>query len=180
MPRSKSGPITPWPALASCTPFGALLVEWMWRQRPPTPVAVLAARIGVDRSTLVSWLTTERQPQPLQLLLLAQVTELPLEDLAAAASVPLERVDKQRAVLFDYVSWETGRSGAVSNDERAHVLARLLAVRNTPPTSPDLEDARDAANEDTTDEDTTDEDTTDQDLAGEESADEARGVHRRR
>jgi transcriptional regulator with XRE-family HTH domain len=175
MPRSKSGPLTPWPALASCTRFGALLVEWMWRQRPPTPVAVLAARIGVDRSTLVSWLTTERQPQPLQLLLLAQVTELPLEDLAAAASVQLERVHKQRAVLFDYVAWETGRSGAVSNDERAHVLARLLAVRNTPPTFPNSEDARDAANEDTTNEDTTD-----QDLAGEESADEAKGVHRQR
>src|SRR5262249_34940195 len=47
MPRVKSGPSTPWPSLEQCTPLGTLLVEWMWRQRPPTPVAVLAARIGV-------------------------------------------------------------------------------------------------------------------------------------
>jgi transcriptional regulator with XRE-family HTH domain len=129
MPRVKSGPTAPWPSLAQCTPLGTLLVEWMWRQRPPTPVALLANRMGVDRSTLFSWLTTDRQPQPLQLLLLAQVTELPLEDLATAAGVPLERVLKQRAVLFDYVAWEVGRSGAISDDELPQLLSLMQEVR---------------------------------------------------
>jgi transcriptional regulator with XRE-family HTH domain len=129
MPRVKSGPTAPWPPLEQCTPLGMLLVEWMWAQRPPTPVALLANRLGVDRSTLVSWLTTDRQPQPLQLLLLAQVTELPLADLAAAAAAPLERVLKQRAALFDYVLWESRRSGAITDEERGHLLALLQAVR---------------------------------------------------
>jgi transcriptional regulator with XRE-family HTH domain len=130
MPRVKSGPITPWPALESCTPLGALLVEWMWRQRPPTPVAVLAARIGVDRSTLVSWLTTDRQPQPMQLLALSQVTELPVLALARAASVPEDRVLRQREALWDYVEWELRRHHFATPDDGFDTfLERLHAAR---------------------------------------------------
>jgi len=94
------------------------------------PVALLASRMGVDRSTLVSWLMTDRQPQPLQLLLLTHVTDLPLTELAAAADVPLERVLKQRAVLFDYVSWELGRSGAIPDEERQGLVTFLQRVRD--------------------------------------------------
>jgi hypothetical protein len=112
--------------------LGVLLLDWMWAQRPPLPVTTLAAQVGVERTTLVSWLTTNRQPQPLQLLLLAQVTELPVADLAAAADVQLERVLKQRAVLFDYVCWELGRSGVIVDDEHSQVVAFLQNVRDAP------------------------------------------------
>ncbi len=135
MPRVKSGPTVPWPALESCTPLGTLLVEWMWDQRPPVPVALLASRVGVDRSTLVSWLTTERQPQPLQLLALAQVTDLALTELTRAANVPLERLLRQRDVLWDYIEWEIRRShsreaGGIPQDvELEAFLERLSAER---------------------------------------------------
>jgi transcriptional regulator with XRE-family HTH domain len=147
MPRGKTGPTVPWPALEHCTPLGTLIVEWMWAQRPPTPVSVLAARVGVDRSTLVNWLTTDRQPQPLQLLLLSQVTELPLTGLASAADVPLERVLKQRAVLFDYVSWESGRYDRFSDEERSFLLARLMEVCSTPTGATGADETPDASDD---------------------------------
>jgi hypothetical protein len=112
MPRGKTGPTVPWPSLEQCTPLGTLLVEWMWAQRPPMPVALLARRVGVDRSTLFSWLTTDRQPQPLQLLLLAQVTGLGADRLSQAAGVPTERVTRQRETLYDYVLWDVERTRA--------------------------------------------------------------------
>jgi hypothetical protein len=95
--------------------------------------------VGVDRSTLFDWLTTDRQPQPLQLLLLAQMSGLPVTALASAANLPLARVQHQRDVVFDYVTWEVqraaGESGesAASEDERDALLERLGAVRATWP-----------------------------------------------
>jgi transcriptional regulator with XRE-family HTH domain len=102
----------------------------MWRQRPPTPVAVLAARVGVDRSTLVNWLTTDRQPQPLQLLVLAQFTDLPLTELTRAVGVPTERIVRQRDALWDYVEWEIRRSHGMPADKDLEAfLERLSAER---------------------------------------------------
>jgi len=74
MSGRRSGPSIPWPPLVQCTPLGVQLVEWMWAQKPPVPVALLASRLGVERSTLYNWLTTGRKPQPLQLLVHSQVT----------------------------------------------------------------------------------------------------------
>jgi transcriptional regulator with XRE-family HTH domain len=119
----------PWPSLDHCTPLGTLLVEWMWAQRPPTPVALLASRVGVDRSTLFSWLTTDRQPQPLQLLLLAQVTSLPLTTLTSAADVLIERVMRQRDVLWDYVEWEMGGVGSTSDGGDEVLLEQVRQAR---------------------------------------------------
>jgi hypothetical protein len=136
MRRTKTGPTVPWPSLEQCTSLGKMLLEWMWAQRPPMPVALLASRVGVDRSTLFGWLTTDRQPQPLQLLLLAQATSLPITDMASAANVPLERVQRQHDVVFDYVTWEVKRAAGDSvaaEDEREALLERLGAVRATWP-----------------------------------------------
>jgi hypothetical protein len=105
------------------------------------PVALLASRVGVDRSTLFSWLAIERQPHPLQLLLLVQETELPLQEVATAASVPLERALRQRAVLFNYVAWEMGQSAIVTADERRALLSRLRDVRDASLDPPDGEQA---------------------------------------
>jgi transcriptional regulator with XRE-family HTH domain len=110
--------------------LGELLLDWMWAQRPPAPVALLAAHLGVDRSTVISWLTTDRQPQPLQLLVLAQVTELPLTELARAADVPLERIMRQRDALWDYIEWEIRRSHVTPRDDDCEAfLERLSAER---------------------------------------------------
>ena len=131
MSGRRSGPSIPWPPRETCGPLGELLLDWMWAQRPPLPVTTLAARVGVDRTTLVLWMTTNRQPQPLQLLLLAQVTDLAVAELAAAADVPLERVLNQRAVLFDYVLWDVRHAHTLSDVERATLVTQLADVRNT-------------------------------------------------
>ena len=96
MSGRRSGPSSPWPPLEHCTPLGVLLVEWMWAQKPPVPVALLASRVGVERTTLHSWLTTDRKPQAMQLLVLAQVTGLPALGLVRVAEIPEERVLRQR------------------------------------------------------------------------------------
>jgi transcriptional regulator with XRE-family HTH domain len=130
MARTKTGPTVPWPSLDQCTPLGVLLVEWMWAQKPPTPVALLASRLGVERSTLYNWLTTERKPQPMQLLVLSQVTGLPVLSLARNTEVPAERVLRQRDMLWDYVEWELRRTHfSQPNEEFDAFLAQLRAER---------------------------------------------------
>jgi hypothetical protein len=129
MGQRKSGPTIPWPPRESCGPLGLLLLDWMWVQRPPLPVAALAAQIGVDRSTLVMWLTTDRQPHPLQLLALAHVTGLRLPDLALAAQVDDLRVRRQRDFLWSYVCEEITRTSTSGATERADLLARLRAAQ---------------------------------------------------
>jgi len=136
MPRGKTGPTVPWPSLERCTPLGALLVEWMWAQRPPLPVALLASRVGVDRSTLFGWLTTDRQPQPLQLLLLAQATELGADSLAQAAGVPIDRITRQRQTLYDYVLWDVEQTDLLTGNDLADLTSRLREVRAAPQWQP--------------------------------------------
>jgi hypothetical protein len=107
-----------------------LLVEWMWAQKPPVPVALLASRVGVERSTLYNWLTTDRKPQPLQLLVLSQVTGLPALGLARIAEIPEERVLRQRDALWDYVEWEMRRHHfSLPDDEFDAFLERVRAER---------------------------------------------------
>jgi hypothetical protein len=131
MPRTKTGPTVPWPPLEQCTPLGVVLVEWMWAQKPPVPVALLASRVGVERTTLHNWLTTDRKPQPLQLLVLSQVTGLPALELARVAEIPEERVLRQRDALWDYVEWELRRHHvSLPDDEFAAFMERVRAERD--------------------------------------------------
>jgi hypothetical protein len=130
MARTQTGPTVPWPSLEQCTPLGVLLVEWMWAQKPPVPVAPLASRVGVERTTLHNWLTTDRKPHPMQLLLLSQVTALPSLGLARVAEIPEERVVRQRDVVWDYVEWELRRHHfSVPDDEFAAFMERVRAAR---------------------------------------------------
>jgi hypothetical protein len=124
----------------------------------------LAARIGDERSTLTNDLTTDRQPRSLQLLLLAQMTDLPLAD--PAANTPLDRTLRQRALLFDYVCWEVGRSATVAVDERAALQARLLELRDAPTSSTAIDG-------------TSDTDGTDGTMAEEDQKAEVKGAHQR-
>ena len=84
----------------------------------------------MDRSTLFSWLTTDRHPQPLQVLVLAQVTDLPLTELTRAVGLPTERIMRQRDALWDYVEWEIRRSHGMPADKDVEAfLERLSAER---------------------------------------------------
>jgi hypothetical protein len=93
--------------------------------------AALAALVCVDRSKLVKWLTTDRQPQPLQLLLLAQVTELPVTELARAGNVPLERALRQREALWDYIEWEIRRHHMFHPDDNLDAFMERLQGERT-------------------------------------------------
>jgi transcriptional regulator with XRE-family HTH domain len=131
MSRTKTGSTVPWPSLEQCTPLGVLLVEWMWAQKPPVPVALLASRVGVERSTLSNWLTTDRKPQAMQLLVLAQVTGLPALGLARFAEIPEERVLRQRDALWDYVEWEMRRHhSSLPDDEFKSFMEQVRAERD--------------------------------------------------
>jgi hypothetical protein len=129
MSRAKTGPTVPWPSLKQCTLLGVALVEWMWAQKPPVPVALLASRVGVERTTLHSWLTTERKPHPTQLLLLSQVTELPALGLARVTEIPAERALRQRDALWDDVEWEVGRMEGAAAGETEALLKDVRSAR---------------------------------------------------
>jgi transcriptional regulator with XRE-family HTH domain len=133
MVHRESGRTVPWPPRESCSPLGQALLDWMWEQKPPVTPPVLAARAGVERNTLMNWLTPRSQPQPLQVLALAQVTGLPLLHIARLAGVSADRVTRQRNFLWDYLEWEMRRFQTLRDDsnfamfiERVHE-ARVVA-----------------------------------------------------
>jgi hypothetical protein len=93
-------------------------------------VALLASRVGVERTTLYNWLTTDRKPQPMQLLVRTQVTGLPALGLAGDAEIPEERVLRRRDTLWDYVEWEMQRTHeSMPNDECDASLGQVRAER---------------------------------------------------
>jgi transcriptional regulator with XRE-family HTH domain len=103
----------------------------MWAQKPPNTTPQLARRMGVHPSTLNNWLTTDRQPQPVQLLVLSQVTGLPALGLARIAEIPEERVLRQRDVLWDYVEWEVRRRHSSDpDDELESFMKQVRAERD--------------------------------------------------
>lgn len=74
-----------WRSLDAYTPFGRALVEYMWSQRPPLLPAQFAARMGVRKQTLSSWLSSDATPPPQVVVRLARAMGLPVADLLIAA-----------------------------------------------------------------------------------------------
>lgn len=74
-----------WRSLETYTPFGRTLVEYMWAQRPPLLPAQFAARMGVRKQALSSWLSSDATPPPQVVMRLARAMGLPVADLLIAA-----------------------------------------------------------------------------------------------
>lgn len=78
-----------WKPLEELTPFGRLLQEWMWAQKPPLTISDLAARTGIHRQTIWQWLQKGTLPNIDSLPPLSAGTGLPIEELAEAAGLHL-------------------------------------------------------------------------------------------
>jgi hypothetical protein len=74
-----------WRELDAYSPFARILVEYMWAQRPPLQPAQFAARVGVRRQRLSTWLTTDTVPPPPVVMEVARGMGLPVRDLLIAA-----------------------------------------------------------------------------------------------
>jgi hypothetical protein len=132
-----------WRDLDAYSPFARLLVEHMWAQRPPLQPAQFAARVGVRRQRLSSWLTSDAVPPPPVVMQVARGMGLPVRDLLiaaghATAEDPLRDEDDAWALVTAEIGrrvvslphWDT-----VAPAQRAalvSVLARLWGKRAPP------------------------------------------------
>lgn len=68
------------------TPFARLLQQWMRRQQPPMIHATeLANLLGMSRKTVWQWLNGSTVPRPAALVIIAQKTGIPAEELLRTA-----------------------------------------------------------------------------------------------
>jgi len=74
-----------WRTLEEYTPVARLLVDYMWEQRPPLLPSQFAARMGLPKQLVSSWLSGQATPSPAVLLHLARRMELPVSQLLIAA-----------------------------------------------------------------------------------------------
>lgn len=74
-----------WRSLEEYTPFGRLLVEYMWAQRPPLVPNQFAERMGVRKQALSTWLNSDAVPAPPAVVRLARSMGRPVRELITAA-----------------------------------------------------------------------------------------------
>jgi transcriptional regulator with XRE-family HTH domain len=79
-----------WRSLDEYTPIGRLLVDYMWEQRPPLLPSQFAARMGLPKQLVSSWLTGQATPSPAALLHLGRRMEQPVSGLLVAAGYTRE------------------------------------------------------------------------------------------
>ena len=79
-----------WRALEEYTPVARLMVDYMWEQRPPLLPSQFAARMGLPKQLVSSWLSGQATPSPTALLHLARRMEQPVSRLLIAAGYTRE------------------------------------------------------------------------------------------
>jgi hypothetical protein len=77
--------MTQWRDLDTYSPFARVVVEFMWGQRPPLQPAQFAARVGVRRQRVATWLSTDAVPPPPVVMQVARGMGMPVRDLLIAA-----------------------------------------------------------------------------------------------
>jgi transcriptional regulator with XRE-family HTH domain len=94
-----------WRSLDEYTPFGRLLVEYMWELRPPLVPNQFAERMGVRKQALSTWLNSDTVPAPPVVVRLARGMGRPVRELMTAAGFApdddplLDTTDAWRYVL---------------------------------------------------------------------------------
>lgn len=115
------------------SPFAALLQHYMWEvRRPPINPNRLAVELGVNRQTIVNWLSGKK-PLPDMLPLVAEKTQIPLATLYEAAGYPVpdddivERLIRmapdERQRILERMDSMLERSNHVLGEERPKALA---------------------------------------------------------
>jgi transcriptional regulator with XRE-family HTH domain len=79
-----------WRALEEYTPIARLLVDYMWEQRPPLLPSQFAARMGLPKQLVSSWLSGQATPSPAASLRLARRMDQPVSWLLMAAGYTRE------------------------------------------------------------------------------------------
>jgi transcriptional regulator with XRE-family HTH domain len=79
-----------WRSLDEYTPIGRLLVDYMWEQRPPLLPSQFAARMGLPKQLVSSWLSGQATPSPAALVHLGRRMEQPVGRLLVAAGYTRE------------------------------------------------------------------------------------------
>lgn len=74
-----------WQSLETYSPFAQILVEFMWRARPPLQPSQFARGCGVTRQQLSWWLLTQSVPPPAVIVRMARFMNTPVRSLLIAA-----------------------------------------------------------------------------------------------
>lgn len=115
---------------AELNPFALLIREgYMWRQQPPLTVSDLAARTGIGKMTIWSWVNKNARPRRDSLQVLHQVTGIPLEDLLEAAGYGNPIDDALRVLRRE---WRDRFTPAVLDQVVLHMRGVLEEVLNNP------------------------------------------------
>lgn len=116
---------------AELKPFALLIREgYMWRQTPPLTVSDLAARTGIGKMTIWSWINKNAKPRRDSLQVLHRVTGIPLEELLEAAGYANPIEDALGVLRRD---WRDRFSPAVLDQVVLHIRGVLEEVLNTAP-----------------------------------------------
>ena len=109
-----------WRSLEEYTPFGRLLVEYMWEQRPPLVPNQFAERMGVRKQALSTWLNSDAVPAPQVLVRLARGMGRPVRELMTAAGfAPADDPLLDTADAWAYVLDEAHRALGVDREGMA-------------------------------------------------------------
>jgi hypothetical protein len=128
--------MTQWRDLDAYSPFARVIVEFMWAARPPLQPAQFAARVGVRRQRVATWLSTDAVPPAPVVMELARGMGMPVRELLVAAGHAtaddplLDREDAWELVtsaLARYLTEGSG-SGDMPADQRQAILDLIQAA----------------------------------------------------
>ncbi len=113
-----------WRSLDEYTPFARLLVEHMWEQRPPLLPNQFAARMGVRKQALSTWLNSDAVPTPPVVVRLARGLGRPVRELLTAAGyAPADDPLLDCADAWAYVRGEVEQVGEAREAESSELAA---------------------------------------------------------
>lgn len=139
--------MTQWRELDAYSPFARVVVEYMWAQRPPLQPAQFAARVGVRRQRVATWLSTDAVPSPPVVMQVARGMGMSVRDLLIAAGHAtaddplLDREDAWDLVTTTLTTYlaDGPASDDMSSDQRQAILDLVQAAHagaRLPPDTP--------------------------------------------
>jgi len=118
-----------WKQLNDYSPFGRILVEYMWEQRPPLLPAGFAERMGISKQTVSKWLNTPGAPEADLVIQVARRMPLPVHLLFDAAGfTPPEYPLYSIPEAWEFVVQRVQESAQLSAEERERIVQALALI----------------------------------------------------
>jgi hypothetical protein len=90
------------------SPFGRLMFDWMWAQRPPASPIDVARHLGMPKQTIYNWLSMGDVPTISNMAIISQRLNIPMDALVQAAhDTELARSDTRRPRQHQYPRTKT-------------------------------------------------------------------------